>query len=237
MTLLVFYIWRTKMKKRVILFVSAILILTCMSGMCAFAFTDIDSQNELYNVTEDLRKLDIVLGYEDNTFRPESNVTRAEMADFCRRLLPPFKKGASGFNVKTQFHDMDSQHWAADSMGIMMDMGFIQGYGDNTIKPDNNVTLSEAAAILSRMLGYESMASTTGGYPYGYLNVMKSLGITDGFEKADPDTPLTRGMVATLLHKTLDAPMLMMSGYDLKNGATYVQDKEHTYRNLLLNYK
>lgn len=225
------------MKKRVILFVSAMLILTCMSGMCAFAFTDIESNNALYTTAEDLSKLGIVAGYEDNTFRPENNVTRAEMSEFCRKLLPPFKKGASGFDAKKQFHDMDSQHWAADSMGVMIDMGFMQGYGDNTIKPDDNVTLSEAAAILSRMLGYESMASTTGGYPNGYLNVMKSLGITDGFEKADPDITLTRGMAAALLHKTLDAPMLMMSGYDLKNGATYVQDKEHTYRNLLLNYK
>lgn len=225
------------MKKRAILFVSAILILTCISGMCAFAFTDIESNNALYTTAEDLSKLGIVAGYEDNTFRPENNVSRVEMTALCRRLLPPLKESVGVFNANMKFSDIDNRHWAADSVRIMTDMGYINGYEDNSFRPDNNVTLSEAAAILSRMLGYESMASTTGGYPYGYLNVMKSLGITDGFEKADPDTPLTRGMVATLLHKTLDAPMLMMSGYDLKNGATYVQDKEHTYRNLLLNYK
>ena len=225
------------MKKRAILFVSAILILTCISGMCAFAFTDIESNNALYTTAEDLSKLGIVAGYEDNTFRPENNVSRVEMTALCRRLLPPLKKSVGVFNANMKFSDIDNRHWAADSVRIMTDMGYINGYEDNSFRPDNNVTLSEAAAILSRMLGYESMASTTGGYPYGYLNVMKSLGIADGFEKADPDTPLTRGMVATLLHKTLDAPMLMMSGYDLKNGATYVQDKEHTYRNLLLNYK
>ncbi len=225
------------MKRRIILILSAILVLTCVSAY-AFPFKDVAvTDSKIYSAIEDLHKLNIVDGYEDNTFRAQNFVTRAEMSEFCRKLLPPYKKGVDSFDVRKQFHDMNSQHWAADSMGIMIDMGFMQGYGDNSIKPDANVTLSEAAAILSRMLGYEVKARELGGYPNGYLSVMDELGIIDDLKNVKADEFLTRSMVARILQRTLDAPMLMMTGYDLNNGGTYVQDKNHTYRNLLINYK
>ena len=225
------------MKKKIILLISAISVLVCMS-VHAFGFTDVSGGDTiLRSAIEDLCQFDIVDGYEDNTFRPDNLVTRAEMSEFCRRLLPPHVKSANVFDVRKQFYDMNSEHWAADSMGIMIDMGYMQGYGDDTIKPDANVTLGEASAILSRMLGYEAKAKTIGGYPNGYISVMGELDITDSLGAVKANEPLTRSMVVKMLQKTLDAPMLMMTGYDLNNGGTYVQDKNHTYRNLLINYK
>ncbi len=225
------------MKKKTILLVSAILVLICMNVQ-VFGFTDVDSEDKkLYSAIEDLRNFNIVDGYEDNTFKPDKLVTRAEMSEFCRRLLPPHIRSVDVYDVQKKFFDINSQHWAADSMGIMMDMGYMQGYGDGTIKPDANITFSEASAILSRMLGYETKASELGGYPKGYISIMDELYITDALGNIEADELLTRDMVVKMLAKTLDAPMMLMTGYDLNNGGTFVQDEEHTYRNLLINYK
>ena len=46
-------------------------------------------------------------GYEDNTFRPENNVTRAEVAAFVNRIINA--EGTPSTNVPT---DLDASHWA-----------------------------------------------------------------------------------------------------------------------------
>ena len=68
------------MKKKIILLISAISVLVCMS-VHAFEFTDVSGGDTiLHSAIEDLCKFDIVDGYEDNTLRLSDNVTRAEFA-------------------------------------------------------------------------------------------------------------------------------------------------------------
>jgi len=42
--------------------------------------------------------------------------------------------------------------WAREFIGKMCGLGFITGYEDNTIRPNNNVTRAEAVTLLYKML-------------------------------------------------------------------------------------
>ncbi len=57
--------------------------------------------------------------------------------------------------TKPTFSDIDSvAAWAYDNVLLTLDTGIITGYGDNTLKPLNNVTRAEAATVILRSANY-----------------------------------------------------------------------------------
>ena len=58
-------------------------VLLCTNAFAAY--TDVPEDSDVYSAVETLSTLGIINGYEDNTFKPEGNITRAEMcAVLCR---------------------------------------------------------------------------------------------------------------------------------------------------------
>mgnify|MGYP000985116379 FL=1 len=47
------------------------------------------------------------------------------------------------------FTDLEG-HWSKPYMTDLAAKGYLSGYGDGTIKPDNNITACETLALLSR---------------------------------------------------------------------------------------
>ena len=45
-----------------------------------------------------------------------------------------------------------SNHWTKDNIQKFIDAGIINGYQDDTFRPDNNMTRAEFATILSKLL-------------------------------------------------------------------------------------
>ncbi len=57
--------------------------------------------------------------------------------------------------TKPSFSDIDSvAAWAYDNVLLTLETGIITGYGDNTLKPLNNVTRAEAATVILRSSNY-----------------------------------------------------------------------------------
>ncbi len=72
----------------------------------------------------------IIYGYPDGSFKPESNLTRAEFA----ALICRFAKLDSS-NAENPFSDLNVSHWAYNDISALTASGFIQGYEDNTYVP------------------------------------------------------------------------------------------------------
>jgi len=90
------------------------------------------------------------LGYPDGMFKPERNVSRAEVAAALSRAL-----GLGWSNTKPSFPDVPATHWATGYIQIMVNEGIMQGDALGTFRPDAFITRAEAAAVLLRMLKVE----------------------------------------------------------------------------------
>lgn len=48
-----------------------------------------------------------------------------------------------------------TKHWAKDDILKLFELGIIQGYPDNTVKPDNKITRAEIAVMISKAIGLD----------------------------------------------------------------------------------
>ncbi|CAH1213359.1 hypothetical protein PAECIP111893_03675 [Paenibacillus plantiphilus] len=91
----------------------------------------------------------IISGYEDGSFRPDAEITRAEMA----MMLANASRLSLEANAATGFaDDRDIPAWARGAVSAVKKRGLIQGKGSNEFDPDASTTRAEAATVLMRML-------------------------------------------------------------------------------------
>jgi hypothetical protein len=94
-------------------------------------------------------KNNIIKGYNDNTFRSENLLTRAEMAAMIIRLL-----GYDNLTDSTSSF-VDSAiipPWAKSSVVKAVELSIISGYSDNTYKPDKYITRAEAFKMIAKAI-------------------------------------------------------------------------------------
>lgn len=89
----------------------------------------------------------IMKGYPDGTFKPNNNITRAEIATAIVRAFE-FDETSAAY---VPFKDTAS-HWAIDEIKIANQNGIINGYPGNVFKPNTQATRAESAAMISRAL-------------------------------------------------------------------------------------
>ena len=83
-------------------------------------------------------------GYEDNTFRPNNTITRAEISQVL-----------SNFKINLKFEDVnfkDSKGWFEKAVKKATENGFLSGYKDGTFKPNNKITRFEMIKITSMLV-------------------------------------------------------------------------------------
>ncbi len=91
----------------------------------------------------------IVSGYEDGTFRPAANISRAELAVMAARATG----GAEAEPAATSFtDDSDIPVWAKPAVAKVHAAGIVSGRGDNRFAPKANATRAEAVTIILNLL-------------------------------------------------------------------------------------
>jgi len=91
----------------------------------------------------------IVKGYQDGTFRPNNQITRAEMTAMMIRAL------GTPLNSLTQltFADADQiSAWAQPFVKAAVDKGLIAGRSNNQFAPEASATRAEATVFLLRLI-------------------------------------------------------------------------------------
>ncbi len=92
---------------------------------------------------------DYITGYEDRTFRPEDNMTRAEFITLLSRVI----KWNNNINhdVISNFNDYDTFGLYGNVIAKAISLGLINGYPDNTFKPNNKISYQEVEWIMKRL--------------------------------------------------------------------------------------
>ncbi len=85
----------------------------------------------------------VIGGYEDNTFRPDNEVTREEAAAMFQRAYQINSHGLITFADSDQI-----SAWATTAISAMVGTGIINGYEDNTFRPAASITRAEVVKIL-----------------------------------------------------------------------------------------
>lgn len=126
----------------------------------------------------------LVNGYEDGTFRPDNNISRAEFMALVNRAFSYQEK------AEIDYKDVKDDAWYADVVRIACAAGYISGYQDGTVKPDTPISRQEAAVIIMKVLGLKENASAANkfqdasGIPdwsKGAVGAVASAGIMGGY--------------------------------------------------------
>ena len=185
-----------------------VVALTMVLGTVGFAaYTDVAEDANEYTAVSTLSSLSILTGYEDGSFKPDGDITRAEFATVVCRALGAKVSGSA----VTGFTDVPADHWASAYIAYCAGAGIVNGMGDGTFAPSANVTVEQAVKMLVVALGYEPMAAAKGGYPTGYMVVANTNGITEGV--GGQTAAATRADVAKLVYNALDVPMMVQDGF------------------------
>ena len=110
-------------------------------------FPDVSENEWYYDYVMDASKNGLIIGFEDGTFAPEANLTRAEWAMILYRLCGvPSVEGATN-----PFTDLVDE-WYQDAIIYLASIGVTNGTGDGKFEPDANITREEMVTMLYRLI-------------------------------------------------------------------------------------
>lgn len=111
----------------------------------AVSFKDVAPSAWYYDYIAKAEAAGILKGYEDGSFRPQGEITRAEFAAIATRFdkLSP---------APMAFTDVANDYWAHDAIAAAYGKGWIAGYEDNTFRPTQSIKRSEVAALTNQVL-------------------------------------------------------------------------------------
>lgn len=109
-------------------------------------FADMPEDKRAQIAINNAVKNGILSGYEDGTVRPDSPITRAEMASIITRAC-----GAKLDGSLSMFVDMDRSKWYYDAFSKAYAMGAFRGDNNFNMYPEKNITYQETFTVLSQV--------------------------------------------------------------------------------------
>lgn len=140
-------------KKSLIVGAFALMIMSSVVS----AYTDTEghwAEKEITNLSLN----GIISGYSDNSFKPDNNMTRAELVTVINRML-----GNSEQNTK-YVPDINAKDWFYSEIRKGIESGIIQGNSEGYVRPNDLVTRQEAVVMLQRALVPEATTTKTHSY-------------------------------------------------------------------------
>lgn len=180
-----------------------------LAAETAADFTDVKETDWFFADVNKAVKNGLVKGYEeDNTFRPNNNLKRAEMATILAR----------GYNLEEeasldQFTDVKSTDWYHSAMARAVEAGIFKGDG-NKLMPEQDIRRDHAFATVARAMGLEKAEDFDKTFPdadkldksvMGEVAALINLGFVEGDEtgKLNPVANITRAEMTKIVNLAL----------------------------------
>lgn len=123
-------------------------------------FSDVTADSWYYKSVTYLVSTGVINGYEDDTYRPDNQITRAEYTKLVVELYKKYSDVSANSGAESDFADVDKNTWYYDCVSEGALLGLIQG-NNGRFNPDSQITRQDAALILYRLL--DKMGNTPKG--------------------------------------------------------------------------
>ena len=129
-------------------------------------FLDVNEGDWFYDAVAHAYENGLMDGVGGNRFAPNSATTRAQLVTILYRL-----EGQPAVSGDLPFTDVEAGTWYTNAVGWAAQNGIVNGVGDDTFAPGNDLTREQLVTILYRYAeskGYDVSASADlAGYPDG----------------------------------------------------------------------
>lgn len=201
--------------------------------MVAFSSGFSDIQNHWARpFIEGLAQRRIVRGFQDQTFRPNRAMNRAEFAALLQSAFSQAPK-----RPPINFLDVPTHYWAANAIRKAYQMGFLSGYPDRRFRPEETVTRVQVLVALVNGLDLTAPnspalkelyqdSSQIPNFAVGAVAAATEAEIVVNYPSLSflrPVQPATRAEVAALLYQalvSLDQVPPIASGFIVRSAKT-----------------
>lgn len=174
-----------------------------------FPFTDVSESAWYYDAVREIYSRGIMTGLSETLFGPELPTSRGMVVTMLYRM-----EGEPAVRGGTRFTDVPEKQYYAPAVAWATEAGLVNGYGDNTFRPDEGITREQLVTILYRYgerKGYDMMlrADLSGFFDMGRISPYaresmswaKAAGLLNGADWGgiDPGGAASRGQIAAIL--------------------------------------
>ena len=196
------------LKKILALVLALVMSLSLMATAGATDFQDAEDISEAYETAiEVLNGLEVFKGYDNGaTFKPQGNITRAEVAAIIYRIATGDVTDAQKdiYSSWGLFTDVVDGSWYAGYVNYCANAGYIKGRGNKIFDPNGNVTGYEALAMILRAIGYDKNNEFSGtNWQVRTASIAKQRHITDNITDTLLGQAATREVVAEILFQSI----------------------------------
>ena len=132
-------------------------IAMALGASSAFAtpvFSDLNENHWAYSQIMNLAQNNVVVGYPDETYKPDAEITRAEFASMVVKAL---KQEDAEITEIIDFSDVPQDNWAWQSIQRAVRFDLIDETEDNLFRPEDKVTKADCLEIVVNSLTTEEM--------------------------------------------------------------------------------
>lgn len=142
-------------------------------------YPDLPTNHWAYKQIQSLTDEEVLVGYPDGNFKPDESATRAE---FAAMVIKALHQDKAPLKKTFEFKDVPYKYWAFNTIQRAINFDLIKNTPDNTFRPEDTVTKSEAMDIMVSALNLDKL---------GLFRAKKAIG-----EFKNPNAPITRAEMA-----------------------------------------
>jgi S-layer homology domain len=155
------------------------------------------------SATDWLRAMDVASGYPDGSFRPESNITRAEFVALWVKLLG-MQSLAEERMEEVVFEDIAEDAWERGFVNQAYHLGMLKGYPDGSFRSSRNISYPEVLSVCVNLIEGNAQLDAL-PWPENILNRARDLGLEEGIDISNEMA--SRGNTAIILRNAYEKIM------------------------------
>ncbi|GLC88994.1 S-layer homology domain-containing protein [Lysinibacillus piscis] len=173
----------------------------------ASPFSDVGENHAHFKGISTLQAAGIINGFPDGTFKPSQDVTRGQAAKMIVGAFQLTTTDAQNMNFK----DVNKSNQYYKAIATLVNLGVVQGYEDNTFRPDDTITRGQMAMMVAQATGLTAQgkspfADVPQDSPFANaVTALHEAGIAKGISATEfgVGKNVTRGQLATFIVNAL----------------------------------